>query len=278
MTRLSVLIVAEPGFGTSIQDSGRPGWAHLGVAGSGSMDPLLADQLNRLVGNPTSAAVLETAGGLVLRADGPLTVAVTPDVAAHHVPDGASLRIDPHPDDVWGYVAVRGGIAAEPALGSRSRDSRSGIGPPVPRAGDRLTIGPAPAGGIVVDQGAPPVRRDTFDVWPGPRQNWFTDESWTRLTTTTWEVTADVSRVGARCQGPALTRVADGELASEGMVPGSIQVPGDGQPVVMLRDHPTTGGYPVIAVVDPDGLADLAQARPGAKLRFRPAAGAFDRT
>ena len=79
-----------------------------------------------------------------------------------------------------------------------------------------------------------------------------------------WTVTGDVSRVGARLRGPALPRRVGGELASEGLVPGSVQVPGDGQPIVMLRDHPTTGGYPVIAVVDPDDLADLAQARPGA--------------
>ena len=90
-------------------------------------------------------------------------------------------------------------------------------------------------------------------------------------------MTADVSRVGARLRGPSLMRRHHGELPSEGLVPGSIQVPGDGQPVVMLRDHPTTGGYPVIAVVDPDDLADLAQARPGARLRFRPADEARNR-
>lgn len=266
------LEVVEPGINTSVQDAGRPGWAHLGVTASGAMDPALAGQLNRLVGNPSGAAVLETAGGLVVRARGAVTVAVTPDVAVHHLPAGAVLRVDPQPADMWGYLAVRGGIDTAPVLGARSRDSRSGIGPPRPAAGVRLAVGTAPDSEIVVDQGAPPSRRDTLTVWPGPRREWFDDDAWVLLTSTAWVVTADVSRVGARLLGPPLPRAIAGELASEGLVAGSVQVPGDGQPVVMLRDHPTTGGYPVIAVVDPRDLPDLAQARPGARLRFRSAA------
>lgn len=265
------LIVVEAGLGTSIQDRGRPGWAHLGVTKSGAMDPGLAAQLNRLVGNPPATAVLETAGGLVVRAAGPVTVAVTPDCAVHHLPDGAALRVDPPSEDVWGYLAVRGGLEVSPVLGSCSRETRSGIGPPAPAVDDHLVVGSPPATGIVIDHGAPPSRRDTFTLWAGPRRDWFTDEAWASLTSTAWTVTGDVSRVGARLRGPALPRRVGGELASEGLVPGSVQVPGDGQPIVMLRDHPTTGGYPVIAVVDPDDLADLAQARPGARLRFRPA-------
>lgn len=267
------LVVVEAGIATSIQDLGRPGWAHLGVTAGGALDPVLVGQLNRLVGNDERAAVLETAGGLVVAATTAVTVGVTPDVAVHHLGAGHTLRIDPQPDDVWGYLTVRGGIAVHPVLGSRSRDSRSGIGPAAPRAGDRLPVGPPPSAAVVVDQGAPPVRRHVLRVWEGPRHDWFAGDAWSTLTTTAWEVTADVSRVGVRLRGPALTRRRRGELASEGLVAGSVQVPGDGQPVVMLRDHPTTGGYPVIAVVDPADLPDLAQRRPGTTLRFRPADG-----
>lgn len=270
----AAFVVVDPGVATSVQDEGRPGWAHLGVTASGAIDAVLAGQLNRLVGNRPSAAVLETGGGLVIRAEGHLIVAATPDVAVHHLPAGATLRVDPAPADLWGYLAVRGGVDTSPVLGARSRDSRSGIGPPVPGAGERWALGPPPDSGITVDQGAPPRRRDTVTVWPGPRRDWFIDDAWARLIAAVWTVSPDVSRVGARLQGPALTRRLDGELASEGLVVGSVQVPGDGQPVVMLRDHPTTGGYPVIAVVDPAELTDLAQARPGARLRFRPAAPA----
>lgn len=263
------LVVLEPGVATSVQDRGRPGWAHVGVTVSGVLDPGLAGQLNRLVGNDEAAAVLETAGGLVVRAETALTVAVTPDVGVHHLGAGDVLRVDPHPEDVWGYLAVRGGLAVAPVLGSRSRDSRSGIGPNAPAMGERLAVGPAPDQPVLVDHGAPPVRRDLLRVWPGPRRDWFADDAWGGLTGTAWEVTADVSRAGVRLRGPALTRRRREELPSEGLVAGSVQVPGDGQPVVMLRDHPTTGGYPVIAVVDPADLADLAQARPGTRLRFR---------
>lgn len=264
----SSFIVVAAGLATSTQDRGRPGWAHLGVTGSGAMDHALAGQLNRLVGNRDDAVVIETAGGLVVRAIGPLTVATTPDVAVHHLRDGATVRVDPAVGDTWGYLAVRGGFQVATVLGSGSLDSRSGIGPSAPLDGDHLVAGP-PGGDVVVDHGVPPRRRSTFTVWPGPRRDWFGDEAWRVLTESPWTVTSDVSRVGLRLRGPALRRRVEGELPSEGLVAGAIQVPHDGQPIVMLRDHPTTGGYPVIGVVDPGELGDLAQAGPGSTLRFR---------
>lgn len=273
MSEHDALLVVDPGRATSIQDGGRPGWAHLGVTPGGALDAGLAGQLNRLVGNRETDAVIETAGGLVVRALTPATVAGTPDVAVHHLPAGTSLRVEPHPDELWGYLAVRGGLAVAPVLGSRSRDARSGLGPPPPVAGDRLPVGPAPRRPIVTDHGAPARRPDTIRLWPGPRLDWFEPAAWAVLTTAAWTVTPDVSRVGARLAGPELARRVTAELPSEGLVAGAVQVPGDGRPVVMLRDHPTTGGYPVIAVVDPADLDALAQARPGRVVRFRAAPG-----
>lgn len=263
--------VVATGVATSVQDRGRPGFAHLGVAAGGAVDLALAGQLNRLVGNGEDAAVVETAGGLVVMAHEHLVVAATPDVAVHQLRAGDTLVVDAQRDELWGYLAVRGGIAVNAVLGSRSRDSRSGLGPPAPAVGDHLAVGPQPTAPIVVDHGAPPARRGVVRVWPGPRLDWFDDAVWATLTTATWVVTSDVSRVGARLHGPSLWRRRTGELASEGLVRGAVQVPGDGQPVVMLADHPTTGGYPVVAVVDGADLADLAQARPGATVRLRPA-------
>ena len=106
-------------------------------------------------------------------------------------------------------------------------------------------------------------------VWPGPRLDWFAADAMQQLVTTEWTVSADVSRVGVRLDGPPLRRVVHDELPSEGLVTGAIQVPPDGRPVVMLADHPTTGGYPVIAVVDPACVRIVAQRRPGSSLRFR---------
>jgi allophanate hydrolase subunit 2 len=106
-------------------------------------------------------------------------------------------------------------------------------------------------------------------VWPGPRLDWFLPDAFERLCSAPFEVTA-TSRVGTRLSGPALHRARHDELPSEGMIEGAIQLPPDGNPIAFLADHPTTGGYPVIAVVDPDDVAHLAQAAPGARLTFRP--------
>jgi allophanate hydrolase subunit 2 len=103
---------------------------------------------------------------------------------------------------------------------------------------------------------------------PGPRDDWFGDAGLVTLTRSVYAVSASSNRVGVRLSGPPVTWAVEGEMASEGMVLGAVQVPPDGQPVVFLADHPTTGGYPVIAVVEPADLAALAQARPGTEVRF----------
>jgi allophanate hydrolase subunit 2 len=106
-------------------------------------------------------------------------------------------------------------------------------------------------------------------VLPGPRRDWLADEAWAALTASAWQVTADSDRVGLRLSGPRLARARDDELPSEGLVPGAVQVPPDGAPVLFLADHPVTGGYPVLAVVVTADLPLAAQLRPGDTLRFR---------
>ena len=168
----------------------------------------------------------------------------------------------------WHYVAFRGGVAVDPILGSRSTDTLGRIGPPPIVANDRLALGPeptAPVSGDVAPIAEPKVHPR---VSAGPRVDWFVDGSFERFTTEEWTVAA-ASRVGVRLAGPALERSRFDELPSEGLVRGAIQVPPDGQPVMMLADHPTTGGYPVIAVVDPDDVAVVAQVLAGGSVRFR---------
>ncbi len=116
---------------------------------------------------------------------------------------------------------------------------------------------------------APRAADRVVGVWPGPRHEWFEPGALDELTGAAWTVSSDASRVGVRLDGPALRRRVAGELASEGILTGAIQVPPDGRPVVMLADHPTTGGYPVLAVVDPGAIAVIGQARPGTTVRFR---------
>jgi biotin-dependent carboxylase-like uncharacterized protein len=267
-----VLRVVSAGVATSLQDRGRPGYAHLAVPGSGAVDRRGAALVNRLVGNPVDAAVLETAGGLVLEVIASGVVADSMSGAVQVVSPGGSLTVNPAADELWGYLAVRGGFAADAVLGSRSWDSLSKIGPPPPEPGDVLCAGRDPGTPMATDQAPRPPSGQTtvIRVGQGPRADWFGATAIDVLIGTVWTVAA-TSRVGVRLTGgQPLTRTVEGELPSEGLVIGAIQVPPDGQPVVMLADHPTTGGYPVIAVVEEADVAAFAQRRPASSVRFRP--------
>ncbi|MGY1602322.1 5-oxoprolinase subunit C family protein, partial [Geodermatophilus sp. SYSU D00815] len=205
----------------------------------------------------------------------PLTVAGRPAGlnAPLTLPAGAELALDAPPVGLRSYLAVRGGVDVPPVLGSRSTDLLSGLGPAALRAGDLLPVGTDAGEEPVVDVApvAAPSDRPVLPVLPGPRRDWLTGEAWSRLVTAVWAVSPDSDRVGARLTGPRLERARDGELPSEGLVPGAVQVPPDGAPVLFLADHPVTGGYPVLAVVTTAGLAAAAQLRPGDEVRFRPA-------
>ncbi|TDD23999.1 biotin-dependent carboxyltransferase family protein [Nonomuraea diastatica] len=310
--------VLAPGPYATVQDLGRPGYAHLGVPHSGAADVPSLRLANRLVGNAERLAGIElTFGGAWLRfhdggwaalAGAPVAVTIAsggalggtldgkgrgPHEAVRRagaragmgvpfwVPAGAELRLG---TPAWGlrtYLAVRGGIAAEPVLGSRSTDSLSGLGPEPLRAGALLPVGPArgdtAAGtvtGIVADLAPlPGPRPAVLRVMPGPRDDWFTPDAPQELCGGPYVVSQDSNRVGVRLSGPELVRAKEGELPSEGVVAGAVQVPPSGQPIVFLADHPPTGGYPVIAVVTTADLPVAAQLRPGDEVRFtgRPA-------
>ncbi|HEX7308403.1 biotin-dependent carboxyltransferase family protein [Lentzea sp.] len=267
-----------------VQDLGRPGHAHLGVPPSGAVDPHSLTLANRLVGNDESAAGLELLlGGLTLRTHTSCTVAVTGPPTevtvdgrladSHHPihlrPD-QTLTVGTPGTGLRTYLAISGGVDVPPELGSRSTDLLSGIGPDPLRDNDVLELGTpgTPTGADVV----PPHQAPDVLVVPillGPRDDWF-DDAETQLRRGSWTVSDRSNRVGTRLSGTKLNR-RDGEIPSEGMITGSVQVPPDGQPVVFLNDHPTTGGYPVIGVVDRDHLRFLGQARPGTQVRFRPA-------
>jgi len=179
-------------------------------------------------------------------------------------PAGSRVTIGPATEGVRSYVAVSGGILVEPVLGSRSTDTLAFVGPPVVRTGDELPVGspgeaPGEAAAIPVPRGNVVVR-----YHPGPRDEWFASAP-----EGAYEVSADSNRVGLRLGGRPIERRRTDELPSEGIVLGAIQVPSDGQPLVFLNDHPTTGGYPVIGVVLAEDLAQCAQLRPGDSVTFR---------
>jgi biotin-dependent carboxylase-like uncharacterized protein len=282
-----VLTVLAPGPLTTVQDRGRAGRAAIGVPRSGAADRPAAALANRLVGNDPSAAVLETtAGGLRVRAERTLLVAVTGApaplvVGGRGAPFNAPLTLHPGVElsldlplvGLRSYLAVRGGIDVPEVLGSRSTDTLSGLGPSPLRAGDLVPVGRLAAEEPVVDVAAvrPPVVRPVLHVLPGPRRDWLEPTAWTALSSAEWTVSADSDRVGLRLTGPRLSRAVDEELPSEGLVPGALQVPPDGAPVLFLADHPVTGGYPVLAVVTTADLSAVAQLRPGDVVAFRPA-------
>jgi biotin-dependent carboxylase-like uncharacterized protein len=275
------LTVLAPGPLTTVQDAGRPGQGALGIGRSGACDRTAAALANRLVGNDPDAAVLEvTLGGLALRADADVLVATTgarcPGSPAHNAPHrlaaGGELRLGPPITGLRTYLAVRGGIAVEPVLGSRATDLLSGLGPPALTAGDVLPVGDATGDLPGVDLAPvadPPGDEVTVRVLPGPRADWFAEDADAVLTGTGWTVTGESNRIGLRLDGPPLERVRTGELASEGMVRGAVQVPPSGLPVLFLADAPVTGGYPVVGYVHDADVDRCGQLRPGQTVRFR---------
>ncbi|MEV3959704.1 biotin-dependent carboxyltransferase family protein [Nocardia sp. NPDC050193] len=285
-----MIVIERVGPAATIQDLGRPGWFHSGVGPSGAADRGALRLANRLVGNPEGCAGIEVLlGGLTLRAETSLLLAVTGAPApatldgtpvGHasvlHLSPGQRLRLGTTCTGLRSYIGVRGGIDVPPVLGSRSYDTLSGIGPPPLREGETVPIGPQPRDWPNIEQAPLPGPDATLEIHalPGPRDDWFTDPA--ALFAGHWSVSADTDRIGARldrADGPALRRKSSGELATEGMALGSVQVPPSGQPVVFLADHPITGGYPVIAVVTDADIDRVAQARPGQLIRFRRAAG-----
>jgi len=301
----AAITIVAPGLQALIEDLGRPGNASIGAARSGALDRAALRLGNPLLGNDESAAAIELLyGGARIRFEHPTWFAVTgargrielgadprpvePDTPTRAAA-GETLSIGPAEAGMRYVLAVRGGIQAQPVLGSCSRDVGAGIGPDALEAGDVLAIGPEPTADIppvdALTVPAPPTDTVVVHVRPAPRADWFTPDAIARFYDTEWHVTADSNRVGVRLTPPAepqasdpnrpqasvpyLARAVVDELPSEAMVPGGIQVPPSGLPVVLLADHPVTGGYPVIAVVADADLDAFAQLRPGQGVRFR---------
>jgi biotin-dependent carboxylase-like uncharacterized protein len=278
-TAQPVLEIVAPGLLASLQDHGRAGWRRFGVPASGAMDDHAAAEANRLVGNAPAAPVLELLlQGTKLRVLRGATLAITGADTDTDVPMGKRLTVlageviafPRNRTGVWIYVAVAGGFAGETLLGSMSAYPRGGIGRALV-AGDVLSGAPSPgnppprsATAALRDHSAPPVLR----VWPGPQWEAFPAASRAAFLARPWTVSSQSDRVGYRLAGEPLepTRL---QLLSEPVLPGSIQVPENGLPIVTMRDGPTVGGYPKLGVLDPADIAWLAQCRPGQAVRFQ---------
>jgi biotin-dependent carboxylase-like uncharacterized protein len=280
---MTTVEVISPGPLTTIQDLGRPGWAHIGVPRSGAADRPALVLANRLVGNEDDTAALETTlSGPRLRFEADTVIALTgapveatvgdqlvPMDTAVTVAASRVLKVGTAKTGLRTYIAFAGGITAPLVLGSASTDTLTGLGSLSLQRGDVLRLvggraSSAPAHTPRFEIPGAPV----LHVLLGPREDWFTGAARESLLSKPFTVNPASNRIGLRLDGPILDRARTDELRSEGMVPGAIQVPPSGQPILLLADHPTTGGYPVIAVVIEDDLHLAAQLRPGQQFRF----------
>lgn len=285
--------VIQGGLGNTIQDPGRAGLRHLGMPASGWLDPWLAQCANALVGNPVDAAVLEmrAMGPSLLLQQGQVRVSLSGQVQATVVrASGVTQALSAWcavtllPGDVLkvgviadgcAYLACSGGWQTPLALGSRSTYALVGLGGHQGRAlhtGDHL-----PAGGLA-NEDAPAWQSAPFEHEPGPiRVIWgpqddhFTDAARATLTQTEWQAASAQDRMGIRLKGEALTHAskAAADIISDGIVPGAMQVPADGQPIVLLADCQTMGGYPKIATVISADLPRMAHLPAGQRCRFQ---------
>jgi KipI family sensor histidine kinase inhibitor len=288
-----VLEILEPGLLTTVQDHGRPGWRRAGVSGSGPMDGPALRAANRAVGSPAGAAALEcTVAGPRLRflattrfalAGGDLSAVLhRDDLGAWPVPPGVPVLARAGNVLAFGarrsgsrtYAAFAGGIDVPLVLGSRSTDLTAGfggLGGRTLRSGDLIALGRpmtkadhAPAPAVTASSSV------TVRVILGPQDDHFGPDALAAFLGEGYTLAAESDRVGCRLQGPRLAHRGAAEIVTDGMVPGCVQVPPDGQPIVMMAGGPTTGGYPKIATVVSADLPVLAQLLPGeGRVRFR---------
>jgi 5-oxoprolinase (ATP-hydrolysing) subunit C len=285
---MGALLCQAPGISATIQDHGRHGYLHYGMPASGALDPHTATLLNKLAGNTANEAVLEffyrgpklkcvgAAVRIVAGADARITGPRECILPAFHSrllhPDEA-VEIGPVSNASCSYLAVEGGFAVEPVLGSRSTYLRGGIGGFQGRslmAGDLLQIGceRSDERQEVMLATTPTIERGPIRVVLGPQESFFDPDVIEQFLGDRFTVTSDADRIGMRLNGPLLRHNRQAEIMSEGNAIGSIQVPGNGQAIILLADRQTVGGYPKIATVISADIARCATMPAGSHMRF----------
>lgn len=259
---MSVVIARVLGLVT-VQDRGRPGHMHEGLPPGGALVPALLARANRGAHNPDDAAALEVLGRVTLRAVAPIALA-TDDGTAHALAAGDELTVASEPRRV-AYVAVRGGVDAPLVLGSRSTHASAGLGAPL-RAGAELGAGALAR--TAAEDPLPDVdATDPIRVLAGPDRDAFAPAALAALASAPYRILPASDRVGTRLAGPRLARTGAPER-SRPMVRGAIEVPHDGQPIVLGPEHPATGGYPVLGVIASADLDRFFAIRLGGDVRF----------
>jgi 5-oxoprolinase (ATP-hydrolysing) subunit C len=280
------LVIAFIGPASSVQDGGRPGSQRYGLVPSGAMDRLALAAANTLVGNAPFAAAIEVGpfGASFTARGGSVRVSLSgaqrgADIAKRAVTvdssmtlaDGETLTLGFARNGSFSYLAVEGGIAGEPMFGSLSVNARAGLGSPYPRplqAGDELQVhaaSSAPERRIEL----PDIPEAPIRVVFGPQDDEFSDEAKALFIASDWKISATSDRMGFRLEGPVIRHLHGHNIVSDGTVNGSIQVPGNGQPIVLMPDRGTSGGYPKIATVISADFGRFAQISAGRSFRFK---------
>jgi antagonist of KipI len=286
---MSALLVAAPGFFTTVQDLGRDGFGPMGVSASGAADAISLRIGNLLVGNPEGSAALEMTliGGAftfeqdaVIAATGAdfrpsLDGVALPMWTSIEIREGQTVKFGPSRSGARAYLCVQGGIAVELFLGSASTHVLSGLGGFEGRAlrkGDRLKVGAANSffrkRSLSVKALESLGPRKVIRVTDGPQSDWFAESSWKTFCGNAFRVSERSNRMGIRLEGPPIPLDASREMLSEGVSLGAIQVPPSGQPIILFVEQQTTGGYPKIANVISADLHSLGQLRPRDEIRF----------
>src|SRR4051794_5928727 len=282
---MSQLVVTAIGPASSVQDGGRPGAQRYGLVPSGAIDRLALATANCLVGNPLFAAAIEIGpfGAAFTAREGAVRVALAgaarnADIARRPVAfdssmtlaDGDGLTLGFARNGTFSYLAIEGGVQGEPMFGSLSVNARAGLGSPWPRplqAGDTLHV-TAASGAVERAIDLPAVSEGPIRVVMGPQDDEFGDATALFLDSE-WKISATSDRMGYRLEGPVLRHLHGHNIVSDGTVNGSLQVPGNGQPIVLMRDRGTSGGYPKIATVISADFGRFAQTPAGRGFRFR---------
>jgi biotin-dependent carboxylase-like uncharacterized protein len=280
------LVVASIGPASSVQDGGRPGSQRYGLTPSGAMDRLALAAANTLVGNDQLAAAIEIGpfGAAFSARSGPVRIALagaerSAEIAGRPIAfgssatlaDGETLTLGFARSGAFSYLAIESGIAGEPMFGSLAVNARAGLGSPYPRplqAGDELE-GRAASGVPECRIELPAAVDMPIRVVMGPQDDEFSDEARALFLASTWKISATSDRMGYRLEGPVIKHLHGHNIVSDGTVNGSVQVPGNGQPIVLMPDRGTTGGYPKIATVISADFGRFAQTSAGRAFRFK---------
>ena len=283
---MSKLVVASIGPASSVQDGGRPGSQRYGLVPSGAMDRLALAAANVLVGNAPFTAAVEVGpfGACFTARDGAVRVALSgasrdADVAKRPaafdssmtLAEGESLTLGFARGGSFSYLAMEGGVQGEPMFGSLAVNARAGLGSPYPRplqAGDELQTA-NPAGVTERRIELPAAANGPIRVVLGPQDDEFGDDMKKLFLDSEWKISATSDRMGYRLEGPVIRHLHGHNIVSDGTVNGSIQVPGNGAPIVLMPDRGTSGGYPKIATVISADLGRFAQTPAGRGFRFQ---------